>query len=253
MRPSDFIDNKYTRRYSAIISARLAKPLSTDIYTETHHIIPESFYIDRTREGPAGWLAGNPDDPANLVKLTGREHALCHWLLTKMTEGVGLIKMQQAFDMMASHNLGQGRTMTRIITRAYERNMIAVAAIRSARMTESNPMHKPGASEKMRALKTGKKRDQFSAEWLANLTATRQGERNGMFGKTHSEETIAIISKKASLRRYSDATNDKRRDSSSGRKEITDGITYKKVKTDELQSYIDQGWIVKGKPRKKKA
>lgn len=247
-----FINNKYTRWYYAIVGARLANPLDKGSYTESHHIIPESFYIERIREGPAGWLEGDPEATDNKVSLTGREHGLCHWLLTKMTDGTALIKCQQAFDMMGIGSSYQERGMSRLTCRAFERNRIEVARIRSERMKVENPMDNAESRAKVGDKKRGVKRGKFSQEWLDNLTATRQGELNGMYGKSHSDETRTLQSKKASLRTYSEKTNDKRRIASGGRKEITDGDTYKKVKIDELQSWIDQGWIVKGKPRRKR-
>jgi hypothetical protein len=248
----DFLDNKYTRWYYSLIKQRQNNPASSDRYREDHHVIPESFYVIRKREGPAGWLEGDSDAKENKVWLTGREHALCHWLLVKMTVGVAHIKCRQAFDMMASDNNSMNRKVSRMITRAYERNRIEVAKIRSERMTENNPMDNEESRKKVGDSKRGVSRGEFSDEWRASLRASNSGSGNGMYGKSHDEKTRALQSHKASLRRYSETTNNKRRDASSNRKEITDGTVYKKVKLDELQSWLDQGWIVKGRPRKKK-
>lgn len=83
-----FINNKYTRWYYAIVHN--AQKSSRSGYVESHHIIPKSFYIDSSK---TGWLLGNPDDPTNLVRLTAREHFICHLLLTKMTNGKAKAKM----------------------------------------------------------------------------------------------------------------------------------------------------------------
>lgn len=80
-----FIDNKYTRAYYAIVNR--AKTRSTTEKTERHHVVPESFYLNRSRRGRKGWLEGNPDTPENLVELTLHEHFVCHLLLTKMVSG----------------------------------------------------------------------------------------------------------------------------------------------------------------------
>lgn len=248
-----FIDNKYTRAYYGIIANRIKNRVPKNSYFESHHIVPESFYATRKRVGPAGWLPGNSDARSNLVNLTGREHALCHWLLTKMTSGVALIKCQQAFDMMSAETLNQGRAMTRLICRAYERNKVEIARIRSDRMKIENPMNDPTARAKIGDSKRGKKRfNVFTEAQKEQMRIDRAGEGNGMYGKSHKESTIQRLSELASLRTYSEETNDKRREESSGRKEITNGVIYKKVKIEELQSWIDQGWIVKGKSRKKK-
>ena len=66
--PVKFLQNKYTKWYFNIISK--AQNRDTLGYVEKHHIIPKS-------------LGGN-NEQTNLVKLTAREHFVCHWLLTKM-------------------------------------------------------------------------------------------------------------------------------------------------------------------------
>ena len=77
----------YKRLYDSIIE----KALNTKRfgYTEIHHIIPRSL--------------GGSDEESNLVKLTAREHFICHYLLTKMYEKFSYewLKMNHAFSMMA--------------------------------------------------------------------------------------------------------------------------------------------------------
>lgn len=68
-----FIQNKYTNWYNGIIDNAIARTLSPDTYTERHHIIPKSL--------------GGDNSPENLVKLTAREHFICHMLLVRMTAG----------------------------------------------------------------------------------------------------------------------------------------------------------------------
>jgi hypothetical protein len=79
-----FQDNKYTRYYNRIVSqARADVNNRVTGYYEHHHIIPRSM--------------GGPNTKSNVVKLTAREHFICHLLLTKMTDDRGmklaLIKM----------------------------------------------------------------------------------------------------------------------------------------------------------------
>lgn len=81
-----FINNKYSKYYYLIIDnakSRINKPKT---YLENHHIVPESFFINRSRKGPAGWVDGNPEDKINKVKLTAHEHYVCHLLLVRMTK-----------------------------------------------------------------------------------------------------------------------------------------------------------------------
>ena len=74
-----YLPNKYTFWYNNIIQRAQSRVLSTDTYTEKHHIIPRSL--------------GGDDLTSNLVRLTAREHFVCHLLLTKMTTGLHLRSM----------------------------------------------------------------------------------------------------------------------------------------------------------------
>jgi hypothetical protein len=92
-----FIENKYTKWYFAIVdrAATRDKPQS---YCESHHVVPKSL---------GGSLAKE-----NLRWLTGREHYICHLLLTKMVEGEQKKKMLYAFMLMSTHGVtknGQSR------------------------------------------------------------------------------------------------------------------------------------------------
>ena len=84
-----YLDNKYTKWYNNIVEAARNRPIPTE-YTEKHHIIPKSL--------------GGSNETFNIVSLTGREHILCHWLLTKMVTGQNKYKMIHAFRFIASGN-----------------------------------------------------------------------------------------------------------------------------------------------------
>ena len=227
-----FIDNKYTRWYHSIIGARLANPVAQGDYTESHHITPRSL--------------GGSDDLTNLVPLTAREHFICHWLLTKITTGDCRVKMLRAFWGMKANKSGKRY----INARAYDSLKTEYARLMSESMRgennpnwgntwtdeqkqaqadkvrgEKNGAKKPGVGDKIADTKRGKKREPFNQEWLDNLAASNQGEKNGMYGKKHSDDSRAIQSEKASKMMW-----------------INDGSTSKRIyKTDE-QSYLDNGW-----------
>jgi hypothetical protein len=79
-----FLQNKYTMWYMSIISqAKLNVNDRIEGYFEKHHIIPKSL--------------GGSNDLDNLVKLTAREHFICHLLLIKMLEGQ--FKQKMSFAM----------------------------------------------------------------------------------------------------------------------------------------------------------
>jgi hypothetical protein len=105
-----YLQNKYTRWYYNIIQRAQTRIISG--YTERHHIIPRSL--------------GGSNNKINLVDLTAREHFVCHWLLTKMVEGLHKQKMVYALHAMLHLNLDR-RYKNSI---AYQQNKIEAADYR---------------------------------------------------------------------------------------------------------------------------
>lgn len=64
-----YLDNKYSRIYFKIIEKRLDEP---SLQGEKHHILPKSLFPEYTKS------------ISNIVKLSHREHFICHRLLIKM-------------------------------------------------------------------------------------------------------------------------------------------------------------------------
>jgi hypothetical protein len=116
-------------------------------YTETHHIIPKSI--------------GGTDHKDNLVKLTAREHFICHLLLPKITEGVAYQKMIYAYTIMSGRKIYGSRK--------YEFYRKEYAEINSI-------------------LRSGEGNGMFGVD--------RAGEKNTFFGMKHTDETKRIISSK---------------------------------------------------------
>jgi hypothetical protein len=108
-----YLTNKYTRWYYNIITN--AQSRSIDGYTEKHHIIPQSL--------------GGSNQLDNLVRLTAREHFICHLLLTKMVVGHNKSKMSQAAWMMASA-IGKGQDRYNVNNRTYEKLRLNMSAIK---------------------------------------------------------------------------------------------------------------------------
>jgi len=91
----DFIENKWSRIYYSIVeNARNG----IRIEGENHHIVPVS-------------LGGN-NDKNNIVRLTHKEHYICHMLLLKMFErsSVSYKKMAYAFNITKGR-LGAGNSV----------------------------------------------------------------------------------------------------------------------------------------------
>ena len=90
-----FLQNKYTIYYYNIIynaQARAELPIG---YVEKHHIIPKSL--------------GGSNSNTNLVKLTAREHFICHLLLVKMLNGHSKYKMAFALNRMLTYSTKHNR------------------------------------------------------------------------------------------------------------------------------------------------
>jgi hypothetical protein len=108
-----YLQNKYTSWYNSIISNAKSRTLSKEIYTEKHHIIPRS-------------LGGNNLDE-NLVRLTAREHFLCHLLLPKMLTGINKRNMTFAIWSMLNRDHSKQRSRHKISSHTYQKLKIQVA------------------------------------------------------------------------------------------------------------------------------
>ena len=209
--------NKYKKWYS--ILTENAKNRLISGYSEKHHIIPKSL--------------GGTDNDDNIVKLTAREHFICHWLLIKIyPTGDEHWKMLNALRIMRAENINQDRYTTAITSRVYAKLKENYSKIQSKKVVgENNPMFGRTHSieefakikqantgrkqplhekEKQIASMSGRKRKPFSEEWKEKLSVAKQGSNNNMFGKTHNEETRKKIGDAARGRKYSAEVIEKR-------------------------------------------
>lgn len=105
----NFLKNKYTKYYFNIISQASSQKVNRSTsyeYFETHHIIPKSL--------------GGSNNSDNLVRLTAKEHLICHHLLSKMVENKYKIKMINALTAMAMNAGTHDNQRYRISARLYE-------------------------------------------------------------------------------------------------------------------------------------
>jgi hypothetical protein len=125
----------YARIYNQIVENRLKNPYNG--YTEKHHIIPASL--------------GGSDSKDNLVRLTAREHFICHWILVKMYKGnkTSYYKMLKAFNMMCNS-----------ITKKQERYQICSRIF---------SIYREDMSKAMSASQTSKNNSQAGTIWVCNL------------------------------------------------------------------------------------
>ena len=153
-----YLQNKYTRCYYSIIDRAKTRTLSSDIYTELHHIIPKSLGGSNLKE--------------NLVKLTAKEHFICHLLFTKMTNHHAMV--YAAWKMSNQTNEHQERYKINSSIYAMLRKKFSVAKSLSTQSEEARRKNSES---------------HIGIRWSS-----------GMTGKTHSKETITKM-KQAGLNR----------------------------------------------------
>lgn len=201
-----FIQNKYNNWYYQIIQRASNRLLEG--YVEKHHIIPKS-------------LNGS-DDPSNLVTLTAREHFICHLLLTKMVVGQQRYKMIKAAKML-SNVIGPRQCRYKVTNRVYSilkenvevpvQTRIKMSKAQKTRFLNNtgtflNKTHseetrkkmsisaskpksiawKESASKNRKGKTAPNKGIPHSAKTKQKISNAVMGEKNGFFGKHHSEE-----------------------------------------------------------------
>lgn len=152
-----YLQNKYTSWYYDIVHNAKSRTLPNDVYFEKHHIIPVSL--------------GGSNNKENIVKLTAKEHYVCHHLLTKMT--IGLQKRSMWFAFWRFIN----------VKNTYREPYIKVTAITYSLVKEEIAKY---SSELRKGTKA-------SPELKKKFSELRTGNKNAMWGKKHKEESIRKI------------------------------------------------------------
>jgi hypothetical protein len=170
------LENKYTSYYNSIINN--AKHRSIDGYYETHHIVPKSLGGSNLKE--------------NLVKLTAREHFVCHLLLTKMYEGDAKNKMIHAAWAMATlENNSQQRY--KITSKIYESLRIKYANLKSETLKgKPGRKHSEETKKKLSLALIGKKRKPMSEESKKKLSESMKGKNAGKVRTEKQKQQISI-------------------------------------------------------------
>ena len=165
-------------------------------YTEKHHVIPKSL--------------GGDDSADNLVILTAREHFMAHLLLARILGG----NMIHAAHMMSNMGRYSNRTysslrrqhadrMSELLTgRIVSEN--TKAALRLAHANKNKERVLLGIDHplkgRIRSIEHSKNIGiaatgrVLSDEWRENISKATSGDKNPMYGKTHTEESRSIIS-----------------------------------------------------------
>lgn len=174
---SKFKRNKYRTLYIKIIQN--ARQRIIEGYCETHHFFPRSF--------------GGDDRSSNLVELTAREHFIVHWLLTKFTtkeysslafKALGTFYMgTTAKERLSSRQIAISRE-ARLIA---QRKPITFAGITYPSIQDAKNATGHDYNTLMRKIA----KDNGTWVVFPRDNSLYRGANNGMFGRTHSEETKA--------------------------------------------------------------
>jgi hypothetical protein len=228
-----FLLNKYYSYYYNIINNAKSRTFGNDVYFEKHHIIPRSI--------------GGDNSSDNIVKLTPREHFICHLLLPKMTTGLYRYKMVHAIWQMSicDPNGKRYRPNSRIYEMLKKQRQQVLKSIKG----KNHPNYG----------KVGPRKGMItSAETKKKLSIAKKGKyagpNNPMYGKTHSAETRAKLSA-TRKKQSSDPTwnirpacskekANKIRESNTGRRWVhkIDTKERKNVTSEEFLTLCANGW-----------
>jgi hypothetical protein len=213
-----FIDNKYTKWYNSIIyKAQHTEKLNS--YTERHHIVPRSL--------------GGSNAKSNIVRLTAREHFICHVLLTKMTTGTDNIKMVHAAIGMKRSRSYQNRYVN---SRLYESLKTQFATISRERNTGKKATAE--TLEKMSRASKGKPKTKEHAENISKgLTGYKRGTMSDVERKKRSISNKGKPSpNKGNKGKYKHTQERKDKISENNRKRTVSEETKKKI-GESLKAY----------------
>lgn len=157
----------YQRIYNEIIGRAVKRNLkkSKELYVESHHIIPKSL--------------GGTNKKDNLVNLTAREHYMAHWLLYKMYKGSPQgRKMLHAWNRMCCIDINNVKKYT-------SHSFKYARELHSKSMSgKNNPYYGQPLPDSIK-----KKLSKVIKEKYRTGELSTAGEKNGMYGRTVSEET----------------------------------------------------------------
>lgn len=179
-----FKENKYTKWYNMIINN--AKDRFIDGYVEIHHIIPRCL--------------GGDDSNDNLVRLTAREHFVCHMLLTKMHDDH---RLKFAFIMMSVENPKQQRgfKITSSIYEYLKKCNSEASSIRSTGKQKHNVGKKLAYDPSTEEARLFRPEDTIPDHWILGSPPSRRRNQNGKnkgkvyYNNPETGEVIAINEK----------------------------------------------------------
>ena len=192
-----FIENKYSKCYYSIVARAKSRTIDSNIYTEKHHIIPKS--------------CGGSNLKDNLVKLTAREHFVCHLLLPKMLTGSFRHKMVHALWRMCNSLNAGYKINARTYKSGKEQHSWVMSNVgHTGQFQMGRPTWNKGVprtievkeaiSKANTGMKTGRTSDTFTNEWKQKISNSKKGKPTWNNGVSYSEDTKQLMSAKAKNR-----------------------------------------------------
>jgi hypothetical protein len=239
-----FIENKYYKWYMAIIN-RAKSRINASGYTETHHIIPQSF--------------GGSNKKENLVNLSAREHFVCHWLLTKCVS-INVDKANYALWLMMNAQNEHQKHRYKINSRTYqilkEKLSKTFSKQQSGRIVSEETKRKISETRK-RKIAEGSLRVNENKEKYKLIAEKKKGNKltdetkkkisKGNKGKVRTEEHKEKLSQINVGKTWSEETKKKlserlKEDYKSGKRKKVAGMAGKKM-SEEAKEKIRQSRI----------
>jgi hypothetical protein len=220
-----FIQNKYTKWYHSIINN--ARDRLLEGYTEKHHIIPKSL--------------GGTDDDSNIIRLTAREHYICHLLLTKMVEGESKMKMTFAYIAMTGWK-------NKMANRTYRYNSRLFESLRKGYKLSDE------TKNKIRAKAIGRKASPETRQKMSQSHTKEKLPKPPKGPRKHSEETKQKISEARKKQVFTEETFQKISKSNKGRKPWHAGLVGVYKRSEEVKKRMSEAQKLRwAKSRSEKA
>lgn len=182
------LQNKYFSWYSNIINNALLRSENILGYYEKHHILPKSFNL------------GGEKDKLNIVKLSAKEHYICHILLIKFSQSVYKTKMYSAlWCMVNGSNIKRNPQRNfKINSYVYTNLKINLSKIRSENIRgDKNPNKSKQRREILSINMKGDKNPMFGKHHTEyskiKISLAFTGKNNPMYGKKHTKEALDKI------------------------------------------------------------
>jgi len=198
-----FLTNKYSKYYFNIVTNAKARTLAIDTYVEKHHIIPRSL--------------GGLNNSDNIVKLSAREHLVCHRLLVKMTSGLQKSKMAFAAWRMVFSSSKHKRV--KVTARVYQSIKLEMSV--AAKERSKSYRHSTESKQKISESKIGKSRD---VTWGDKISIANTGKKRSPL-LVDTKEKISQSLKGKPLGPASSEHRQKVAESKKGKKIQVDPIT----------------------------